>query len=337
MPEPTVSAGYAKALIDVAVARGADHAELLKQSKIAAEDLDDLDRRIPMASYVALMRAGKDLCNEPALGLKFSEVTDIDQVSIVGLICRTADTMGEALGQLNRYGRLVAEIDLAGSGPRFNLAQRGDELWLEDTRANPNSFIELTESTFARFICEFARYYPGVPFVKEIHVTHHEPSYRHEYDRILKVPVVFASDRNAMLIEPSWLSTKINNANPYAFGILSERADALLETLRSSESTKGIVESILIPRLHTGEFRMEDVAKEMGLGRQTLYRKLKAEGVRFEDLLDNLRQTMALHYLDGQKVSVNETAYLVGFSDPSAFSRAFKRWTGKSPSVRRVK
>ena len=70
----------------------------------------------------------------------------------------------------------------------------------------------------------------------------------------------------------------------------------------------------------------------MGLSRQTLYRRLKAEGVSYGWLLDELRHRMALHYLNGKKVSVNEAAYLVGFSEPSAFSRAFKRWTGTPPS-----
>jgi len=65
--------------------------------------------------------------------------------------------------------------------------------------------------------------------------------------------------------------------------------------------------------------------------RQTVYRQLKAEGVTFETVLDELRHKLAVHYLSGQKTSVNETAYLVGFSEPAAFSRAFKRWTGTSP------
>ncbi|MCR5875794.1 AraC family transcriptional regulator [Phenylobacterium sp. J426] len=69
----------------------------------------------------------------------------------------------------------------------------------------------------------------------------------------------------------------------------------------------------------------------MAISRQTLYRKLKAEGVTFEQVLDELREALALRYLKGRRVSVNETAYLVGFSDPAAFSRAFKRWTGLSP------
>jgi AraC-like DNA-binding protein len=81
---------------------------------------------------------------------------------------------------------------------------------------------------------------------------------------------------------------------------------------------------------------MGRVACHLGMSRQTLFRRLKVEGVTFELVLDDLRRTLALHYLGGQKVSVNETAYLVGFSEPAAFSRAFKRWTGSNPSeVRR--
>jgi len=70
----------------------------------------------------------------------------------------------------------------------------------------------------------------------------------------------------------------------------------------------------------------------MGLSRQTLLGLLKAEGTTFEKVLDELRHRMALEYLNGKKVSVNETAYLVGFLEPTAFSRAFKRWTGRSPA-----
>ena len=72
------------------------------------------------------------------------------------------------------------------------------------------------------------------------------------------------------------------------------------------------------------------------MSRQTLFRKLKAEGLTFEKVLDELRHKIALHYLAGKKVSVNETAYLVGFSEPSAFTRAFKRWTGASPRTVRA-
>lgn len=70
------------------------------------------------------------------------------------------------------------------------------------------------------------------------------------------------------------------------------------------------------------------------MSRQTLFRHLRIEGTSYAQLLDELRHRLALHYLDGRRVSVNETAYLLGFSDPAAFSRAFKRWTGSSPARR---
>ena len=81
---------------------------------------------------------------------------------------------------------------------------------------------------------------------------------------------------------------------------------------------------------------MEKISRMMGLSRPTLYRLLKTEGVNYENLLDDLRHGMALHYLNGNRVSVSQTSYLVGFSDPSAFSRAFKRWTGSPPGLRRA-
>jgi AraC-like DNA-binding protein len=88
--------------------------------------------------------------------------------------------------------------------------------------------------------------------------------------------------------------------------------------------------------LHKGDAGMARVARQLGLSRTSLYRRLKQEGVSYDLLVDDLRHRMALHYLSGEKTSVNETAYLVGFSDPSSFSRAFKRWTGASPRNRKV-
>jgi AraC-like DNA-binding protein len=86
-----------------------------------------------------------------------------------------------------------------------------------------------------------------------------------------------------------------------------------------------------MPILHTGNANMGMIAGKLALSRATLYRKLKAEDTNFEKVQDDLRHKMALNYLSGNKVSVNETAYLVGFSDRVTFSRAFKRWTGSSP------
>jgi AraC-like DNA-binding protein len=85
--------------------------------------------------------------------------------------------------------------------------------------------------------------------------------------------------------------------------------------------------------LASGEIRIDQVGRALGYSRQTLYRRLKAEEITFAELLDGLRQRLALRWLRDDRMPVKEVAYRLGFSDPAAFSRAFKRWTGQSPSA----
>jgi AraC-like DNA-binding protein len=328
MPELTVAAGLARGLTEFAVSRGASPAKLLARAGIAVEDLQDVDRRIPFAKYVSLMRAGQALANDPALALRYGESNDMAEISVVGLIAYACETMVEAMVQVNRYGRLVVEFD--GPKDRFKVVARDGGLWAVDNRENPNEFPELTESTFARMICGPRRF--GVTQIaKAVHVTHKAPAWRAEYERIYGAPVTFEADWNAVRLDEKWMSHKISVQPRYVFGILSEHADTLLRSLENSKTARGRVESLLMPILHKGEANMAAIAEKMELSRQTLFRQLKSEGTTFEKVLDELRHKLALQYLGGKKASVNETAYLVGFSEPAAFSRAFKRWTGLNP------
>lgn len=95
------------------------------------------------------------------------------------------------------------------------------------------------------------------------------------------------------------------------------------------------VERRLEPLLAGGPISIDAVARTLGLSRQTLYRRLRAEGTTFAELLDGLRRRLALTLIRDERVPVKEAAWRLGFSDPAAFSRAFKRWTGRSPSEMR--
>ena len=340
MSDLTVASGVARALMDLAASKGASRDTLAKRSGIERKDLVDQDNRVAFAKYIALMRAAKELTNDPALALHFGEAMELSEFSILGLIGPASGSMADAFAQLNRFSRLVIEVDL-GTAERYQLAPGDGGVWLIDTRLNPNAFPELTESAFSRImsgvsqIATASRPLAGTPIVKAVHVTHADPGYRAEYDRIFRVPVVFESDKNAMLLDGALLTQKVPTQPRYVFGVLSKRAEALLKSLEDSKSTRGRVESLLMPVLHKGDVNIEAVADKMGVTRWTLFRRLKAEGTTFEKVLDELRHKLALHYLFGKKVSVNEAAYLVGFSEPAAFSRAFKRWTGTSPRLMR--
>jgi len=343
MPNASVAAGYPKALLDFAVSRGADRRTLIERSQIGPEDLRNRDNRIPLAKYLALLNAGIELCKEPALSLLFGEAVKIQEISIVGLLGEAFENVESRRRNMSRYVILALDPDDGQSADAIEVVLENGDLSL---RFNSSIYIDnplLTESGFARFVCTGRAFLASMPnfahlqFLKAIYFTHPEPSYRKEYDRIFGVPLFFGSDRNALLIDGAFANLTPPRANPYLTEVLSAHAEELLKTLKSSKTTRGKVENLLIASLHKGPQSMEIIASKMGLSRPTLFRKLKAEGVTFGKVLDELRHRMALHYLKQKKASINETAYLVGFSEPAAFSRAFKRWTGSSPRTARLK
>jgi AraC-like DNA-binding protein len=331
MRELTIAASGVRALLELAVSKGASRKTLADRSGIDPAELADRDNRVAFTKYVALMRAGQELCNDPALALHFGEEVDVSEISIACTV-GGVDNIDDAFAQVNRYARLAVEVEGVEGGDRFQFTRTAGQLWLVDARRNPNDFPELTESTFARMMCTTRRLLGGGQAFKAVRVTHAEPAYRAEYERIFRVPVVFGSDRNGLRIDEALLSSyRIPPSSRYVSGVLRDHAEALLQRLDNSQSTRGRVESLLIPSLHTGDVSVDMVAGKLGLSRQTLFRKLRVEGVTFQKVLDELRYKMALDYLRGKQVSVNQTAHLLGYSEPAAFSRAFKRWTGSSP------
>jgi AraC-like DNA-binding protein len=341
MPNPTVAAGYPKALLDFAVSKGADRDTLIERSQICLDDLKDQDNRIPLASYMDLLKAGIQLCNEPALSLLFGEAVKLQDISIVGLIGVAFDNVESVRRQVSRYAPLTLDADDGGTADAIEFVRENGDVWMKFTGDIYVDNPLLTESGFARNVCgaralqaSLLASMPGLAklqFPKAIRFTHAEPNYRAEYDRIFGVPLFFGSHMNAFLIDEAFLNMRLPRTNPYLAEIMSARAEELLKSLETSKTTRGRVENLLIPILHTGEASIDPIAGKLGFSRQTLFRKLKAEGVTFEKVLDELRHQLALYYLNGKKVSVNQTAYLVGFSEPASFSRAFKRWTGSSP------
>ncbi|HUQ19132.1 MAG TPA: AraC family transcriptional regulator ligand-binding domain-containing protein [Gemmatimonadaceae bacterium] len=320
--------------MEFAVSRGASTWALAERSGIDLVTLQNNDNRVPFASYVALMRAGQDLCKDPALALHFGEHVDPSELTFTSQLGGPELTMDQCIALMNHYSALTVEVD--SDGDRLGLERRGGQMWIIDRRKNPNDFPELTESMFARVASTGRRMFAAKSFVREIHVTHSAPSYSAEYDRIFKAPVFFDSNKNAIVMpDDGFMIRRPPPASREALERLSVHAESMLQDLEDSKSTRARVESLLTPVLKSGEVNMETIARKLSVSRQTLFRKLKAEGVTFEEVLDELRHKLALDYIKDKRRPLKEISYLLGFSDPAAFSRAFKRWTGTSPRSRR--
>lgn len=334
--ERTVAVTAARALMDFALSKGVSRAALTERSGIDPADLRNDDNQVPFARYVALMKAGKELSNDPAFGLHFGESAEGMESTFACMMGIFSPTMADTFAHLRAPADPSAGDDAndGDNGERLRLTRHGDEIWIVETWKDDD--LELAESRFARAVCAARRLFPAAEFIKSVQFAHAEPTYRAEYDRIFGMPIVFGSEHNALVTDASWLEWKPQEPSRHVFEIVKERANTLLlERQDAAYSTRRRVEVLLTNLMHTPDVSVESVAGKLGMGRHTLLRKLKAEGVTFKQVLDELRHKLAIQYLSENNMAVNETAYLLGFSDPTAFSRAYKRWTGHSP--RRVK
>ncbi len=330
-----MAAGFAAAFVEYACRKGADRLALLAGSGLTEDDLSDQDNRIPIASYKALIGAAIQQTGDTALLLRQTFESRLETMSVVGQIVHSSASLRHSIEQLNRYLHLMGDVELPVGVSRFELDRSADGLWIIDHLVLPPDQSFWSEVAFARFISEFRRSFPGATFEIGLEVTYPPPPHADQYPDLFRVPVQFQASRNALRIDPVWDSpdSLFEPGNEYAFGIFTRHADALLAELRADTSIRGQIESQILPKLHEGTLSMDRVARDIGMSRQTLYRRLKEESVTFAEIHDDLRKRMAMEYLGGQRVTVNETAYLLGFSEASSFVRAFKRWTGLSPTA----
>lgn len=331
MSNATMAAGFASAFLKYAVLEGAPEDKLLQDAQLGDEDLSDQDARIPVLSYYALIQSAIKNVGDTSLLLRHVLDTKLEMMSIVGQIMHASTSFPHSLKLLNRYARLMADVTIPNDLDRFELLKERGEVWLVDNKPVNGNWLA-TEASFARFISEFRRSAPEHPFELALDVTYEPPPHADRYPELFRVPVRFGTDRNALRINPIWLDVPFDGGKEYVFGVFTKHADGLLANLTETDTVRAVVERSMMPELHEGTLSMDKVALNLGMSRQTLYRRLKEEAITFAEVHDDLRKRMAMDYLFAQKVSVGETAYLLGFSEASAFVRAFKRWTGSSPT-----
>jgi AraC-like DNA-binding protein len=332
---PTVASSYVRSFLEFANERGADAPGLIAAAGLSAGSLNDPDTRVAMADFLALMRRAKADLADPALALRFGEDNRLYDQTIVGLIIRSSPTMGEAFAQFNRYARIVIHMPGARGGDRVAVVRADGKTFLE-AQWPPLAYPEMTEATFARLAAYYDRLFPGQPsFINAVFVAHDRPTYASEYERIFKAPTRFSSGRNALDVCEAFFAARIPTANKLAHDIFSERAQSMLDRLLATGRMQSRVVEALAPVLHKGDCRLDRVAAELGFSPSSLHRGLKQEGSSFRAVVEELRRSTALRLLQQADKSLAEISFLVGFADPSAFSRAFKRWTGKTPDAYR--
>jgi AraC-like DNA-binding protein len=159
---------------------------------------------------------------------------------------------------------------------------------------------------------------------------HPEPESTADYARIFRCPVLFGQKENSMTLDLKILVTPVLIANPALRQRFEEYAQDLLSKMGTCDETVRAVTRIILSRLDEKTLSMQTVATQMAISVRTLQKRLAEEGVLYSGLLEDIRIRLARQYLR-ENYTVEQITYLLGFSDPSVFRKAFKKWTGATP------
>ena len=171
------------------------------------------------------------------------------------------------------------------------------------------------------------------PFpLTRVEFSHPQPADISEHERIFECPVRFGADTCQLVIARDVWDTPRTGSDPALFSVLDTHARMLLEQLPSPDDIVGRVRKAIGAELRGGDPSLESIAKQLAMSPRTLQRRLRDQGVLFNDVLDAMRFRAAKSYLAKGDVAGTEVAYLLGFAEQSSLNRAFKRWSGQTPT-----
>jgi AraC-like DNA-binding protein len=219
-------------------------------------------------------------------------------------------------------------------GASFRLSESGDEAAFGYVHPQVEGEVERFESelVLSFVLARFGMHFMGPPAaLREARFRHAAPPWSAVYERVFGCRVRFGAEDNALVFDRRYLDVGQMHSDAWIFELLRQRADTLLRARQSEDRLAMRVKDLLRYQLGLGQLDADAVAHELGLTPRTLRRRLGEVGCSLRDLFDDVRKEIACTALQTPDRSIKEVAYALGFSEPSAFYRAFKRWTGVTP------
>jgi AraC-like DNA-binding protein len=306
---------------------GADPLEVMEAVGIDLAKAANPDWRLSQEAFYELMARSVAETGEEAFGLVAAELLQPQALHGLGLAWLASDTVYDGLRRLVRFGHIVS------TGVTLSLAEEGAlvHLGLEDD-------MGVTEGVYpgrdyaVGIITRMCRLTVGdflAPVI--IGIARPPPRQPERWEYMLASRVAFGSDTTRVTWSRSDIEEPLATGDPVLARINDSQVQAYLDSCTLQSTSREVVDKI-VERLPDGPPSQQQIAEALHVSNRTLQRKLREEGNTFKNLLQDARLQLAREYLGQPNRSVVETAYMLGFSEPSTFSRAFKRWTGMAPA-----
>lgn len=303
-------------------------AAALREGGLDPAVLTDSSERVPSKAFVRFLDAAARLSGDGLFGLTMGETYDIRASGLAAYTAIAAATLQEALANAVRYGSIV------DTSARYGLVDHGTAVAFEvETGSAVLRTSRHTSEFKVAFTLTAGRRWVGQAFRPlEVSFVHQRRASAREVARRLGCPVRFGAERIDIRFARSQMALPLLGADPYLLALITRHADEVLARRRpSAEAFRGRVERIVLGTLPKPPPTAAQAAVALGVGERTFARRLAGEGTSFRQVVDELRADMARSYLANLELSIGQIAFLLGYSEQSAFTTAFRRWTGVSP------
>lgn len=281
--------------------------------------------------YYDLLERIAELIDVTDLSIRTGASMRLDEYGALGLVWKAAPTLLGSYSRVERYARLwtsVVEYELRP-------VRRGTLFVLHRSGERRLGLRLSNEATLASAV-SISRQVSPIPFAPiEVHLKHPPPKTLGIHERYFGCPVHFGSDLDALLLSRDSLARPNKLGDDGITQFLDGHLEVELREIVDEESVEALARNVIARSLSEGIPKAADVARTLGLSVRSLHRRLAEDGLSFRTVTEETRKELAEGLLRDERYSLSEVAFLTGFSEQSAFNRALKRWTGRTPAQHR--
>jgi len=324
---PSATGGIARLAYARARDAGIELEPLLKQAGLTLQQIEDAGTRFAVRSQITFLDLVARALKDEFLGFHLASDFDLRTIGWLHYVIASSDVLGDAIRRVVRYSaianegvslRCVDDADIAIILTYVGVPRHSDrhqiEFWIT---ALVRECRELTGR----------RVQPS-----RVRLTHHRNEDSSEFNAFLGTDVEFGAEVDEFTFSGMIKHLAVVTADPYLNQLLIAYCEeALSRRERSHGTLRRSVENAIAPLLPHGKARLGDIARRLGMSQRTLARRLAAEGLSFSSLLEELRVDLAMRHIADSTLSISQIAWLLGYQEVSAFTHAFKRWTGQTP------
>jgi len=314
-------------LIEQSAEWGIARGQLLREAGLRPEEVSDPDARIPISRYVDLWRAIISHFPEPDVGLRFGSAFDIRRGGLVAYLLLHSPDLRTGIERIVKFSRVLNE----GVRPRFRLdSGRGSLSWVRSPFFRP--YPQAVDWALSTLLTSLRQASSTDLKPKEVWFPYAKPrpvpaAYREHFGSSLR----FGCEEARLVFSAEQLDLPVADAETELGVYLERHAEQVLSGLSSRTGLVGRVRCQIWEDLRGGRPRLEGTAVALGMSARNLQRQLGAEGTSFAGLRDEMLRHLAASLLRDRRLAISEVAVLLGYSEPSTFYRAFRRWKKASP------